>query len=257
MSEAKFMKIGSKRSWPSGWTHPTKGYRVKRSKYAYKGKIIRPRFSREGLGLAIEKKFIDYSVATDAFVNSTAGAEMDPASSVNCLNAVAIGDGECNRDGRQVKSLSVHVRGYVIRTALIAETTPPAGRNVAIYLVWDKQTNGAQFNSEDVMINTSTNVTTMSKAFRNLQFIKRFSILDQAHMDFGRAPFTNEDTGANYDTSGDIQSFEFNATLGHVVNYKNTTAVVASIVDNSYHVMGIASGSGFTIHYNSRYRFAG
>ncbi len=250
MSEAKFMKTGSKRQW-SG---------TRRKPWPKHGKwqsIPRPKFSRGGIGLAVEKKFLDLTVGTDALVNSTSGAEIDPASSVNCLNAVALGDTESSRDGRQVKSLSVHVRGYVIRTALIAETVPPAGRTVTLYLIHDKQTNGAQFNSEDVFINTGTEVALISKPFRNLQFIKRFAILGTAHMDFGRAPFTNEDTGANYDTGGDIQSFEFNATLNHVVNYKGTTAVVASIVDNSYHMMGIASGSGFTVHYNSRYRFAG
>ncbi len=228
----------------------------KRRKYAYKASP-RARFSRANLGLAIEKKFLDLSVASDAIVNSMDSAEVDPAGGVLCLNAVAIGDTESSRDGRQVKSLNLSVRGFVIRTTMIAQTTAPAGRTCTIYLVRDKQTNGAQFNSEDVMINTGTNAATMSKGFRNLQFQKRFDILGTVTCDFTRTNFTNADTGANYDSGGDICSFELYATLSDVVNYTLTTGVIGAISDVSYHLIAIASGSGLTIHYNSRYRFAG
>ncbi len=240
--ERKFVKGG--KAWPS------QGQSKKR-KYAY---VQKPMFS--GMGLAIEKKFLDLSVASDAIVNSTAGAEVDP-SSENCLNALAIGDTESTRDGRQVKSLSLHVRGFVLRTTAVAASLPPAGRSATVYLVWDKQTNGAQFNSEDVMINTQANAATMSKSFRNLRFQKRFQILGVKTVDFTRTNFTNTDGVGDYDTGGDLESFEFNVKLGHTVNFDGTTATIGVMVDNSYHLMAIASGNGLTIHYNSRYRFAG
>ncbi len=204
--------------------------------------------ARTGGFLGIESKFID-STRNGAVVASQTGAEADPAT-VNCLNAIAQGDGESNRDGRKCTLTSLHLRGLVTLDG--TETTTLAqGRKVRVIVVHDTQTNGAQLNSEDVYL-TATNV---GDAYRNLQFVKRFKILKDATFDMN--PQAGAGNGTANDSPGIIKSFKWNFKFKIPVVHNGTTANVSTITDSSLHVIAFANSTGTTLAYESRIRFVG
>lgn len=205
--------------------------------------------------LGVEKKFIDYEYDA-VIVETVAGSEADPATALS-LTATAQGDGESNRDGRQVRLLSCHLRGEVQFDPL-DQATPGLAQCVRILVVLDKQTNGAQFNAEDVLADPA-NADLDVHAFRNLQYTQRFRVLKDFTV---RQPaFT-----AVWDSDSTLKAgaqvpFKCNIDLGNMpVTYTGTSAAIASIADNSIHVLAIASttstGSA-TLKYISRVRFVG
>ena len=211
--------------------------------------------NRIGGFLGIEKKFIDYEYDA-AVVETVAGAEADPATALS-LSALAQGDGESNRDGRQVRLLSVHMKGEVQFDPL-DQATPGQAQCVRLLVVLDKQTNGAQLNAEDVLLDP-TNTDLDVHAFRNLQYTQRFRVLKDFVV---RQPTPSAVWDGTSTLKGGVQvPFKVNIELGNMpVTYTGTTAAIASIADNSIHVIAIASttatGSA-TLKYISRLRFVG
>lgn len=207
--------------------------------------------ARTGGFLGIENKFIDYSFSGDV-VGTNDSAEVDPATA-NSLSAMAIGDGESNRDGRKAVLTSIHVKGSMEYKAETNETVMPSARVAFIALLMDTQTNGAQFNSEDVYL-PATNV---EFAWRNLQFTKRFKVIrtQQFVFDAPNAAFEGVSTFA---TGGMMQTFQWDVPLQTAVQMGGSTAVVANIIDNSIHMLAFASnGNVFSLKYESRCRFIG
>ncbi len=207
---------------------------------------------RTGGFVGIEKKFLDGTFQV-AIVATVAGSEMDPPgagaqTAPGTLSAIAQGDGESNRDGRKCTLTSLHLKGDVTLSPTSSDGT---GKIVRVMIVWDKQTNGAQFNAEDVFL-SNTNV---EYSFRNLQFIKRFAILkDQTFVLVPQAASGDGTTGENV---GDIKKFNWNFNFRIPQIYKGTTAVIANITDNSLHIMAFANATGTVLSYASRVRFFG
>lgn len=207
----------------------------------------------------LEKKFVDYEVTKGNMADTVASSEVDPTT-VNCLNAIAQGDGESQRDGRRCTLTSVHVQGYVrFKSDVLSGGTPDIGR-VRLALVLDTQTNGAQFNAEDVFIEP-TDGTLATCTFRNLQYQKRFRVLASKVVDLRSQAGAGPDAGFLY-WSPDIASFEFHKEFksGLQVNHSGTTASVASITDNSLHMIAILDGGSnadASLSYVSRVRFIG
>lgn len=204
--------------------------------------------------IGIEKKFFDQYKAPTAIVASTAGAEQDIAANASCINAIAQGDGESNRDGRKCIIKSIQIKGQLNSTVQSdqADVIEPPMVRVMVYI--DYQTNGAQCNSEDVL-NDAAGLDMCS--LRNLQYSRRFHTLyDRV---FTMAPATAGTDGAN------TMSVNFRPIFFQVfkkmnleVNFTGTTSDIANITDNSIHVLAIASGAGLaTIGYQSRVRFVG
>ncbi len=208
------------------------------------------RASKSAGMMGVELKFVDHNVAGTALATSTTGAELDSVSNVNCLNACAQGDSEQERDGRKCIMKSLHIRGRLALDAA-AGATVASGRIVRILVVHDKQTNGAQFNSEDVLTGTGDPVT----SHRNLRFTNRFRVLkDQIFHLNTQAAAGN---GTANDSAAFLQYFKWNFKLNIPTIYSNTTAVVASITDHSLHVIALADAAGVTMLYESRVRFVG
>lgn len=215
--------------------------------------------ARIGGFLGIEKKFYDTSRAAVAIVASTdaSGAEYDPAA-VNCLNAPAQGDGESNRDGRQIRMKSLLVRGAVYCPSQADQTAADVSPTVRVMAVLDTQTNGAQLNSEDVFTNPAGSGTTATSPFRNLQYSKRFRVLASKKVQF--PPFSPTWDGTNLEQCGQAKDFQMSVNLKDlVVNFVGTTAGVASVADNSIHIIAYTNSTAAapTLSYNSRLRFVG
>lgn len=211
------------------------------------------------LALGVEHKFLDTSrigASITAPTDST-GGELDPGT-VNCINAVAQGDGSSNRDGKEYIIDSVYIYGVVGMAAQADQTVPDLMPAYFIALVLDKQTNAAQLNSEDVFTNAGASANTAPTPMRNLNFAKRFKVLWTHSDQF--PPMTISWDGTNIEQTGQQRLFKcFLRNLNIRVLTSGTSANVTDIVDNSLHVIGYTSTTSpaLTISYNARIRFRG
>lgn len=212
--------------------------------------------------LGIEKKFYDTSLNNSALTapaNAT-GGEHDPSATI-CLNTVTQGDGESQRDGRQITMRSLQLKGQVRCAAQTLQSSADNASKIFIAVVLDTQTNGAQLNSEDVFKNTSANAIQAANPFRNLQFAKRFRVL--ATRSFTLTPLMLANDAAatgNLTQGGLLKSFDMFINLkGIKTLFTGTTETVANITDNSLHVVAFTNSVGLVpeLSYNARLRFVG
>lgn len=219
--------------------------------------VVNPRI---GGYLGIEKKFLDSSASyTVASPTDCTGAEADPTT-LNCLNGIAQGDGESNRDGKNYIIKGITFDGVVYRNQLAGQANINATVSTftTVAIVLDTQTNGAQLNSEDVYTNPSAAANGNSDLLRNLQYSKRFKVLKKwVCVDPMGPMFTHN--GATYDIGGTAHNISFYAdNLDIKVSCTGTGNTVSSIVDNSLHVVAFTSGVNLvTLRYNARIRFVG
>jgi len=203
--------------------------------------------------LGIEKKFYDTLYNQTAVATTAAGAEADPAGNLKCLNAITQGDGESSRDGRRCIIKSIQVKGFIDADVKSDLADVSSGKKVRVLLVLDKQTNAAQLNSEDVLKDAATIDMT---SLRNLQYSQRFKVLhDRVYTLTCGAAGTD---GANTNSMAwNTAHFNIFKNVNIPVNYTGTTEDIANIVDNSLHIIAVASTTGTILCYQSRVRFVG
>ncbi len=220
------------------------------------------RFSRNtriGGFLGIELKFYDTSLVGNAITAPTdaSGGEQDPSATV-LFNTVVQGDGESNRDGRQIIMKSLGIRGNISVASQINQTAIDAAPIVFMALVHDTQTNGATVNSEDVFKNGSGSAVCAANPFRNLQFVKRFRVLKSKTIKLHQMESTYD--GTNIEEGGYTIPFSMFVDLKSMtVNYSGTTETVANITDNSLHLIAYTTSVSQApqMNYNARLRFVG
>ncbi len=200
-----------------------------------------------------ELKFVDYTVTNDAFTTVWAGGEMEDATALS-ISAIAEGTGDSQRAGRVATLISWKINGFVNIAAVESITTPLPDQIARIVVVHDKQTNGAQLNAEDVFdtIAATTDINSMLK----LQQEHRFKVLKDIMISVHRTQ-TNEGA-VNLFASGIhrfpfMMSGKFNPPIR--VNHSATAAAIASVTDNSIHVIGTATNAAVLLNYRSRVRF--
>lgn len=208
--------------------------------------------SRSGGYIGKEHKFLDTEVDSVSLVQTVAGAETDP-STINCLNAMAQGDGESQRGGRMCYFTSLQIRGWVLFQASASATSPSVPGYVRILIVRDKQSNGATYNSEDVLqAPSSSNVA--SEALRNLQYLQRFTVLKDITVK--QSIYSGVGTATDSDWCAQQVPWKCNIKLNMKTLFTGTTGTIANIVDNSLHVMAIYQGSTVpTMGYFARVRY--
>lgn len=214
--------------------------------------------ARTGGFLGLELKFVDYgySAAINAPTDASSG-EADPATAL-AISSIAQGDGENQRDGRMATLKSAYVTGVVTLGAQQDAADPTASPTVFIALVQDTQTNAAQLNSEDVYTNPAGVAGTASSPLRDLQYSKRFRVLDSVIISdmykYGQA-----DGASTASYNGPSRSFKLGWKGSIPVRHVGNDATVASIGDNSLHVIAYSSttSNAPTLNYNSRVRFMG
>lgn len=207
---------------------------------------------RTGGFLGLENKFRDFVHVDDAF--TTTWTTMEPAASVESISVVAQGDTESTRDGRVYHIKSLHVQGHVTRVAVEAGTAPPDDIICRVVCVLDTQTNAAQLTATEVMLAATSNVT----SWRNLQFTDRFKILfDKKFILVAKT--TNEGAVNSFSSQISWKTFKFNHTFKSPIKVtcKSTEAAVASVTDNSIHIIGTATSTLALLNYNSRIRYVG
>jgi len=211
---------------------------------------------RTGGFLGIELKFADSALVGSALTAPTnaAGGEQDPATLL-ALNAIAQGDGESQRDGKQICVKSCYVVGNVLIPPLANQTAGSTVPTIFIALVLDKQSNGAQLNSEDVFVNPGANATVAASPLRNLEYTSRFQVLDSVLIEPHMLAASYD--GTNIETFGLVCPFKLSHNGDIITNFSDTTAVIANIVDTSLHIVAFSTATGPSLSYNSRVRFVG
>ncbi len=201
-----------------------------------------------------ELKYVDTSVALATIVGTIASAEKDPGT-VNCLNAIAVGDGESDRDGKKYILKQVIVTGGIARGGASDLADVPAQMSCILALVLDKQTNNNQLNSEDVYTGSLPEYP-----LRNLKYSKRFKVLASQRFDFDSPTVGTDGTNTN-SAGGQVKSFYFNKKLNIPVTCSGTSANCTDIVDNSLHIIAISSANSapnqLQLEYSARVRFIG
>lgn len=215
--------------------------------------------ARTGGMVGQEKKYCDIAVANALFTNNNwVGSVMDNAGT-SCLNGIAIGDGATNRDGRQYGIHSVHIRGTITVDFQKSMVNPSADTVVRMALVIDKQTNGVVLDPTGVF---SLGGGIAVNAFRNLEYIKRFRVIEDMTIRINNEQVAE---AANLFASSVkivpfVMNHEFKTPLQ--VNCIGTGATIASIADTSLHLIGTATSDAISIlgtryTYTSRVRFVG
>lgn len=205
--------------------------------------------------VGIERKFADFEANEDAFAVSWATMEDATAKSIS---AVAVGNTESTRVGRVYHITSLHMRGSVSTGSQESSGAPLNDFFCRIVIVWDTQTNAAQLVSGDVM---DTGQAKSEYAFRNLQNTKRFRILMDKTITVNLNNQVNEGAIDKFAAGQKKITWKFNRTFKKPIKVicSGTAAAIASITDNSIHVIGIASSiqSSPVLNYQSRIRFTG
>jgi len=207
--------------------------------------------------LGMETKFFDTYLynATPSFALDCTGGEMDPSSTLS-LASMAQGDGPSDRDGKKAVIKSVQVKGMVSVGNSVLAAVPSTVQRVYVALVLDTGTNGALLSSEDVFQNFAAQLPTNSSPFRNLLWNNRFRILKSQVFDV--TPYDTTFVAANtYAHGATSKQFDWYVPLDLPVNFKDTTALTANVVDNSLHIIAFQTGANGKLHYNARVRFVG
>lgn len=207
----------------------------------------------------LELKFLDQAITNTAVPSPAAatGGEMDPAASVNCVGHPAQGDGPSDRDGRTYVVKSLDIKGIISVPAQANQTAGDVAGDLVVFLVQDTQTNGAQLNSEDVFTNISADALTATQCVRNLFFAKRFRVLDSCRMNFEQPEMVYD--GTNVEQGGYVRPFELKWHGNVKVIATSTAGTVATVSDNSFHVIAFCSNAALApaMYYNARTRFMG
>lgn len=215
---------------------------------------------------SLENKYFDRSYSPSAVSSSATmlNGTHDPAG--GSLNSVAVGDSGSSRDGKQIKILSVQVRGIVSVDSSSLSVTLPEPCLVYVCLVLDRQTNGVQMSSEDCLTNPSGIQSLNVEALRNMNRSGRFLILKEKWFDMTPAalgvdaqPVPDPPILQRY---GAIRHFEWFVPLNLVVNFNSVViSDISAINDNSLHVLAFTTYSTGDFQpelgFNSRIRFLG
>ncbi len=212
---------------------------------------------RVGGFTGIEKKFVDYGINGTATTTIWAGGELDDPTALS-LNAVAAGTAENQRDGRVQTLHSWFVKGFVTVADVESSVAALDDSLIRIVVYLDKQTNGAQSQAEQVFLTIGASQDVLS--VKDLQNSARFRVLKDKTLLLPSARAMVNEGAINLFASG--QTFipfkmggVFNPPIR--VNYSGATAVIASITDNSLHIIATSTQVTALVSYRSRVRFTG
>lgn len=196
----------------------------------------------------IETKFVDSTLNT-TIPNNIVSGEVDPAT--GCLAGITQGTSESNRIGRCAYVKSLKIRGHVYRdqSTLVAQAS-----YCRLFLVLDKQTNGAQLSAEDVLaVPAISGLDT--DAFPNLQYSDRFRILKTKVIKYNLWPVIPDNAGGAINAT-EVYPFTMSWKGNVKKEHSGTTNDVSSCTTNSFHLIAVETGApGGSLKYVCRARF--
>lgn len=209
-----------------------------------------------------ERKYFDSQLATHAIAITTVsftGAEADPTGGgINTLFAPQQGNDISNREGRSCWVHNITVRGVLKITPQASQTTGDKGQTIRLILVMDKQSNGTQMASEDLI--ASGNSVPMFFGFQNTANFGRFQILKDKMISFQPFPIAGNGTTLIQGGCSRIFKLKYSFKTPIKVNFNSTNGgTIADIVDNSFHFIAARDDSDTPVNldYKSRVSFTG
>lgn len=218
--------------------------------------------------LGIELKYLDTQLAgsISATTADLTLSNYDPAVLL-CLNGIAQGSGSTERDGRQVKVLSIQIDGHIeVSPSAVQYLAGEGSPFVKVILVRDRSNNGtATQPAGNVVFNSTGDADTNVHARPNLDYSRRFDILATKTVNLADNTLMYDSAAPRYAQRGRRFPFRIYKRVNDVVNHKGITGNLGDIVDVAYHLFVLRS-NGFTsistleapqINYVSRVRFVG
>ena len=206
-------------------------------------------------------KFYD-TVYEGTLALASTSMDMNP-STIDCISAPAQGDTINNRNGHVIYMKSIEVSGFFHADKDESHTDTLNEPIATVWIVLDRQTNGAKKTGQSVL-SVYSNVQA-TQAFPNLYYEDEFEILAKKEVVL-RQPSINE---------GSVNLFAFNGLtipfhlrydfhpLQRVIFNSDSSEGIASVVDNSIQVFGCISEvhgnpTGYpTVQFNCRLLFYG
>lgn len=218
------------------------------------------RFAPEVVSVTPERKYFDTTLANTAIPASAdwTATEFDPVLPANTFNLCSPGPGTAinQRVGRKILVHAVKIRGVLNFTILTAQTAVPASPTIRLVVFQDKQTNGVQAQGEQIMAAPGTAAAQNAiSSYQNLANFGRFRVLVDKVYQFKDGVSVNNASATTVSADYGSIPFKFNVKFQKpvVVHFNATgTALVADIVDNSFHIIANADITGSAISYEAR-----
>lgn len=200
-----------------------------------------------------ELKFHDESLFSHALTNDlTAAAALAELAANGQLCGIVQGSASNQRIGRCAYIKSVYIDGHI---TLPAASAAENNGYVTLWLVEDKQTNGAQMSVANFLSNP-TGTTTDADALQNLHYSDRFKLLAKRKILF--PPRNTYGDGTTNDVGAQDIPFNIYKRINIKKEHSGTGAVIADVTTSSLHLIAIRSASAHastTISYNARIRY--
>ncbi len=207
-----------------------------------------------------EVKFLDTKLSLTNVLSKTdsTGLLVNPSATV-MVNAVAQGAGDQQRLGRQNRQWRLDITGVIDCVGKEGSTSIYAPPEIAIWVVLDKNANGAVPLTNAVVTNLSQSKLLCPLALPNLLYKSRFLILKK--LLFRMPQPTVTDDGAGTDIAASHKRWACSVNLrGMLVGSTGTDASIADMPSNAIHIMAGASEADVSIPqiaYNARLHFTG
>ncbi len=204
----------------------------------------------------IERKFFDTHSTTQALSTSWAPLSPTTPAAVLCLSAPAQGTEENEHIGRTFFINSIFVRG-TMRMSAVDLGAIRDDVDWRVILVWDMQTNGTTIVAADVIDEVGAVDDVI--AYRNLQNSSRFIVLGDTGRRIFKTPNVATGNAATFNQPETRFQFSFAKTFTKAIKVRTDglTAVIGSITDNSFSLIGISSvASSVGIAFETRMRFS-
>jgi len=200
-----------------------------------------------GLG---EMKYSDSYVSGSTIPESTdwSSTVLDP-STANCLFSPIQGNDINNREGRKVNLYKLKIRGVISGNAINSQATVTQDQTaIRFMVVQDTQTNGSQMTGGQLMAAPGAATTLLTfTTFQSLVNLGRFKVLKDKVFWPSPAIVVNNTTASTVSqVMADIPfKFTFVFKKPIVVRFNATNGgTISDIIDNSFHVVAQASGTG-------------
>lgn len=217
-----------------------------------------------------EMKYVEGFLVSTAFYEQTgtndtwADTELDPTydqaggpTAIGCMPMPSLGDAYHNRDGRKIFVDNIKIRGTITFQSVTDMASSIDKGYVRLVLYQDTKTNGAQSQGESVLGvgfdqagNASSTANAAINALTNPNGWSRYKILQSKMYSPPRAESYStcvDVTAANaiYGENNGIQvPFKFTIRPRCYVNFSGTDGLVGSVIDNSWHLIGMQSSTG-------------
>lgn len=165
----------------------------------------------------VEKKFHDVTSGSTLAATWTASTSQ---------NLVAQGVTEVQRVGRKMVIKDIHCQGQFSLAAQNDVAAPSSGAKVRAMLIWDKQANGANATTADVL-EDNTDINTFHNLANKGRFVTLYSFVDTLQLTAGSG------TGVTGDFSGEIKSFSYHKKVNIPIEYDSTTGAITEIKSNN------------------------